>query len=380
MTIQYNFHGVGQGLFCSGSAGDFQWVYDCGSFNKKKLSTAINQFSGRINLLAISHFHEDHINGIPELKKKGIDAVLLPFLTKGMRALVLIDLISSGNNVSADCLRLLHSPPKYFEKSRIIYVVPFQSNLPGKAELVLKDLRERNDIPTQSDDPWEAGNNIHKLSSGGKLDCNEFFFVPFYDASRFQSEEELASRCGSLKEIEAFFANRDIDSSLWEIEKIINEMKQQRKGDVPYAERYSMCLLGTPAVSQGGMNTEGICQCIKRCEACPNYRQCSLCGSKTCVLYTGDAPLKAQYRVKNFTDHYKEYLKKIFCFQVMHHGSKYNFSKGFAAQISPCFSIFSANPTFKYHHPHKGTINEFMDYHPIFVNDHSFFCSLQSAN
>ena len=73
---------VGQGLFTQFDvyAGDatFRVVYDCGSFTSGRgspLDGAIRLLRDRpIDLLIISHFHYDHISGVPKL----LDVVGLP--------------------------------------------------------------------------------------------------------------------------------------------------------------------------------------------------------------------------------------------------------------------------------------------------------------
>ena len=89
ISAKCQFNGVGQGLFYSASICDshgrvFNFVYDCGTFydkDKKLLNKKIcNCFSGdTIDALFISHFHKDHISGIPELiKRYKIKYVFLP--------------------------------------------------------------------------------------------------------------------------------------------------------------------------------------------------------------------------------------------------------------------------------------------------------------
>ena len=66
---------AGQGLFYIGeidrSKGEkFKFIYDCGGNN---ISGAINQHITKgevIDMLVISHFDDDHINGLPDLFNK----------------------------------------------------------------------------------------------------------------------------------------------------------------------------------------------------------------------------------------------------------------------------------------------------------------------
>ena len=60
-------HPVGQGafyseIFSARKKTRFTAVYDCGSNDKEYLKTNIEKF-GTVDLVFISHFHNDHING-----------------------------------------------------------------------------------------------------------------------------------------------------------------------------------------------------------------------------------------------------------------------------------------------------------------------------
>ena len=71
-------HPVGQGAFCSeqffydkDKCPFFTAVYDCGAHNKNAHARIkqINEFRANVDLLFISHFHDDHINGVLDLLK-----------------------------------------------------------------------------------------------------------------------------------------------------------------------------------------------------------------------------------------------------------------------------------------------------------------------
>lgn len=75
------FYGVGQGLFYSGSinSGMYNFVYDCGG-KTNLVKKTINLLPPKLDFVAISHLHKDHINGIEELFKRcNITKVFLPY-------------------------------------------------------------------------------------------------------------------------------------------------------------------------------------------------------------------------------------------------------------------------------------------------------------
>lgn len=85
----FNLFPAGQGLFYAGllNDGDYSFVYDCGSeSNRRTLSTYINELkrwngNDKLDFVAISHFHNDHINGIKELHDKiGFEELFMPYV------------------------------------------------------------------------------------------------------------------------------------------------------------------------------------------------------------------------------------------------------------------------------------------------------------
>ena len=108
MKLIRTFHPVGQGAFYSErhiiDATEFTVVYDCGSttFREKKLETKIKSTFPKghtIDILFISHFHSDHINGIEFLKKHCIiKKVVLPLINNEAKVLLKISNFLDDNN------------------------------------------------------------------------------------------------------------------------------------------------------------------------------------------------------------------------------------------------------------------------------------------
>ena len=121
------FHEAGQGLFYSGrieseGAIPFSFVYDCGG-TKKCINKCVKNFwdtlppieggtasKKRIDLLVLSHLHEDHINGLPTLLQNTlVDVVVMPYYTMEQRILCAIEAHSLNDEVVA----FLNDPPRY---------------------------------------------------------------------------------------------------------------------------------------------------------------------------------------------------------------------------------------------------------------------------
>lgn len=93
---EFTIHPAGQGLFYTGTLRlqhryppPFRFVFDCGSINAQNLREEVEAFrlqedlpSNRLNLLVISHFHQDHISHIKKLVEGGlkINKLVMPFM------------------------------------------------------------------------------------------------------------------------------------------------------------------------------------------------------------------------------------------------------------------------------------------------------------
>src|ERR1700761_6240842 len=119
LTGNFEFHAIGQGGFYTGMLGKsdipsdvFHFVYDCGKSGstallKNEVADYQKIISGHLDLLIISHFHEDHINGIRALLT-GITCrrVIIPYYEPEERLL----LYATTPNASEDYIIFLQDP------------------------------------------------------------------------------------------------------------------------------------------------------------------------------------------------------------------------------------------------------------------------------
>ncbi len=86
LNTEFTFHNVGQGLFYSGRIDQFNFVYDCGASkqDKRYLEKSIVEYKhevDKLDLLILSHLHEDHVLGLYSLLKDiNVHTVVLPYL------------------------------------------------------------------------------------------------------------------------------------------------------------------------------------------------------------------------------------------------------------------------------------------------------------
>ena len=115
-------HPVGQGLFHSGriqlpDRAPFRYVYDCGKLPSRDwhvhlVPMAIEYGPGPLDALFLSHFDNDHINGLSELLGTfgGAKVVVLPYLSPTRRLLIGMRDMERGPPLDAEHLGLLDNP------------------------------------------------------------------------------------------------------------------------------------------------------------------------------------------------------------------------------------------------------------------------------
>ncbi|MEE0026462.1 MAG: MBL fold metallo-hydrolase, partial [Atopobiaceae bacterium] len=119
----FRFHPVGQGLFYTGllsrvGGGSFSFVYDCGTMSDQQfLRREIDDFklllphasrrTRRLDLLVVSHMHDDHVSGLEYLLENlEVDTVVIPCTDQVTSLLARLE--SSGDD---DFLRLFYADP-----------------------------------------------------------------------------------------------------------------------------------------------------------------------------------------------------------------------------------------------------------------------------
>ncbi len=120
LNQSFHVHGVGQGLFYSGSiivdnVSQFRFVFDCGSLNTISAQQEVEQYlrqnfpdgNGELDLLIVSHFDEDHINFLPVLLNNiRVKKIVTPFISMEERLVLALRVASRNKTGQADELTL----------------------------------------------------------------------------------------------------------------------------------------------------------------------------------------------------------------------------------------------------------------------------------
>jgi len=189
VTFTETFYNVGQGLFYSGliknDKQQLSFVYDCGSKSpnrEKILENAVEKFNKsfensikKIDLLVISHFHADHVNGLEKLLDMAkVNTVVIPYFPPIVR------LYYALANPEQDewYYEFLSDPVEYFlsrEKKKKI----------EKIILIFKNSGEPLKPPTEPVENNEAELNIELGDLGDQdLDNIEYNWKEYKDQGK----------------------------------------------------------------------------------------------------------------------------------------------------------------------------------------------------
>lgn len=211
--VKFDFHKVGQGLFYTGKISretndgeirDFNFVYDCGSQKRKKTEDPIDNYkdpidnykkenlkNNTIDLLVISHFDGDHIDGLDYLLNNDvkIKCAIIPYCPPCEKLL----LVLRNREYPDDVLQIMANPVKYLDEmnvEKIILIAGSQYNgrsfdeeyfKNGKIDPEISKYHSENkvEIIFQEDDVTEILEEVFGEEDGVLLDYWHFKF--FYN-------------------------------------------------------------------------------------------------------------------------------------------------------------------------------------------------------
>lgn len=395
---------VGQGGFHSGnveinnSHGErvFHYIYDCGAvpahsnFLKNSIDKYVSKLGGaKIDFLYISHFHEDHVNGLEYLMSKEVKA-----------SFIFIPLLSCEERLRVYCQWLAFNPkdePNEFYVHLIVDPIAALSRFQPDRVLFVK-AGEREDFDEGGESPSEAdgwkfvgrgriraldssdgirfdGNNNtlecgvvegvrDVLISGHRKQC-DWLLAPYVDPCVVDNNVNFLSELVNLKLIDLGMI---LDSE--RLSKIISNKKNRSKLRGIYKKALknvhddlnatSLSLYSGPLC--GG--DAGSCGCmgfiVHRNSVYNNVHHRSRFSRRCRIgwLGTGDALMSDERQRASFLNHYKNILKNVGTLVIPHHGSDHNFSEGFLDAIEPAVCVVAADSYKGWKHPGTMVVQE----------------------
>jgi beta-lactamase superfamily II metal-dependent hydrolase len=355
-------HAVGHGFFHTASVSHrdetcppFNYVYDCGSKKSRLIAERVKAYTTSLgtqglDLLVISHFHTDHVNGLgPLLTQKRVHTAIIPFVSAAER-LLLVAYLCTKNNTTLDDFYLAAYPEQWLRDRNVDRVVTISSS----------DDNQGDDEQTNSETalPWKltAGEQEKALShrstvphetpiilKSNSFNTWEFLFFHWKDHAFLRTITDLITH---YTDIEPNRIPEDPRSLLAALQDTVQRSalahcyQEASRHKVNWT---TLCMRSGPL--GGGHNHSYAAQVgAYHCPAVPDVHRYA-----GAWLGTGDAELRGA-TANSFFDHYSG--RHITCLSLPHHGSYGNFDSRLLSHFNPCI-VFATCPASSRHHPNR---------------------------
>lgn len=389
LLSEVTYHGVGQGLLISGeitsNERSFKWVYDCGSSSKsgkllleRKIKNLFKQRNEPIviDMLVISHFDRDHINGCELLLKTfKVNKVILPYIPLWKRILLALE---QKVGITGKYIDFYINPTKYINgisENKEIQIEYIDSQLFNfNEENIPPDNESQYTPPHENESDLFNSSNVKLRKNGGVLIENHIIRWEFV----FYNDEAMKGRLDktAIEEIKKLCIRINKDKKTI---KKIKEKYEEKYKNKEERNMISLFMYAGPADIKSSLEkiyTHSYSSaCVKNNDIVHLYSS----NQKTGFLFTGDGYLNTQHRFEALKNSITEKrMNNILSFQIMHHGSKNNWFNGIANEICPFFSVFSSDPerskkdrygkSDSWNHPDPEVVMDFYRYNPIQVD------------
>ncbi|MEI6142783.1 MAG: MBL fold metallo-hydrolase [Mariniphaga sp.] len=344
MKLIRTFHPVGQGAFYSERhflrGGEFTVVYDCGSSTmrtidlEKKIKSTFPK-NNQIDILFISHFHADHINGIEALKQHCvIKKVIIPLLDDEARTLYKVANFVENLNHDIQQIdnQLIDNPEGFFGNETIVIKVrPTEIN-PNEG---LNELSNPIDINTIRSPVVIPSGTVFVPQINV-----DWVFIPYNYEHKFrltQFENALLISKLTLKDIDTIENINNHRAAIVNAYKAID-------GDL---NKNSMILFSGREHDNKFRIFQHSSFNFNRDYPNPRFNEKSQSG----CLYMGDIDLNEPSIIDDISGKLKPVLSCIGTIQVPHHGSIHNFESSILKKINCSYGIVSYGTKNNYGHP-----------------------------
>lgn len=388
--VGQKFHSVGNGTFKSGvvmsldTREAFQWVYDCGSTSMTTLNRVLGAITRRgwpesIDMLVLSHFDNDHVNGVEEiLRHCRVKTLVLPFSEWAQTVREISVMGKKGTSPSTALMQL--NPVKWLTSrnfdahvEEIVLVqggtetspVPYGDDAP---EPEPGDFQRDDDVRRFSQNYFSLGSaltgasRIRILRHDRSIQAlnREFEFV-FYNAEKDfnalglieqQSGQWYAKHSGNLLS--------DVKTDIQNTIMSINLHQPLSTMPAGWRKTLKNCYESHFGHTGKAKNNISLCMYAAPIRATPSqfhvrdYHRITLHANNPTVrlatLCTGDIHLTSSV-ISDIQNHLgTQRWDRIGLVQVPHHGSQHSWEPGNAGLLAPAQFVHCASGT--KHHPH----------------------------
>lgn len=344
IAANFVFHPIGQGLFYSGDVGGFNFVYDCGTESKKQfLSREIQNYKRQVSsldMLVISHFHKDHISGLPELTERlNPKRILIPYVTTEEMLLSFVYAKSDPASISV---------LKYFAGHMYGDGVNNNTLLPESKVTVIKHSEQQMEENTAS-----ISTLPDRIADATVVQAlNKEYEFKFFNSDSFTP----ATIAGFYAEIEAKYGKH------WRTDLV--EIVEANLDDIAiiYRKNFGLkklnlttlvCCHGPKSGAVSNSLAQGTSQYIW------GHGTKLSSPSVTRQLLTGD--INFQVSLVAMQKHYRREWPEIFLSLIPHHGSRDGWNSGSLSSLCNCiFWPCTFGVGNRHHHPHFETVSPFL--------------------
>ncbi len=406
---KYKAHPIGQGFFYSGqlksigSSAKFNFIFDCGSLSYSVLNNTIDRFRNRdandtkdLDLLIISHFDADHINGLKRLLNgRKVKQIIAPFIGFKQRITIALNYINSLeddlDNSLNSIIDITSVLKENIDENTKFILINETDEFPPEEEG-----NENTEILNENDNDFSfAFNNANDLS---RSDKNELNFQNNSNIKKVDCDKIASILVGGIKILDLIFYRKKVGAKdlaffdkVFELfinknnfadkdnpttQEIVDVIKKLRRAGkikqlfedaakiikIDLANKkinnlnttalsmlhwdriYSSLIRGNKSSRRFHLEGEIILSKIfgdKEIEFpiasnfhYHHFHNFDLLHSSNTLL-TADSFLKDKSDIGAFIKHYKSYLDRIMMFQIPHHGSRNSSSKYLFSQLAP---------------------------------------------
>jgi hypothetical protein len=359
---------VGQGAFYTESfigEEEIHVVYDCGSSTSPKIieSTIERVFVNDEEIAAvfISHFDEDHINGLEYLLKYcKVKYLFLPLMQEDDKALLLIHFLIKKIPLESFVYSFLEAPERVIDvdRTQIIYISEFNG------EIRYEDREDGFPLDGVSD-----RSGIRQILSGTHCrfknnkhgQVYDWVYIPY----NFKSSERHDMLIDKFNK-KGIPIPESPSKAYLTYQKHVKELKQIYKSMPEGINVNSMVLYSGPNLGYANsyfFTYHNAC-CLNAfpCKSFDLNFYCQSHNINCCVgcLYTGDYNLLHSVKWDMLKNCFQQYWEYIGTWQIPHHGSVLSYNSKIAENENITSVFISAGMSNSHKHPHESVVRSLL--------------------